>query len=130
MADQKNTSTKEPLNSTDLSFERTILSHERTLMSWIRTSSSMITFGFSIYKILEQINPENQDAKIFTPRLVGMTLILIGLAGLFLAMIQHIRSMKRLKQNYPNVPTSIALILGVVIILMGAGLFVGALLRQ
>ncbi len=39
--------------STRLSYERTFLAHERTLMAWVRTSSSLITFGFSIYKFFE-----------------------------------------------------------------------------
>ena len=33
-----------------LALERTYLAHERTLMAWVRTATSLITFGFSIYK--------------------------------------------------------------------------------
>ena len=36
--------------STRLAYERTFLAHERTLMAWVGAASSLITFGFSIYK--------------------------------------------------------------------------------
>ena len=39
--------------STRLSYERTMLSHDRTLMSWVRTATSLITFGFTIYKFFQ-----------------------------------------------------------------------------
>ena len=39
--------------STNLSVDRTRLSYERTLMSWVRTSTSLITFGFTIYKFFQ-----------------------------------------------------------------------------
>ncbi len=38
---------------TELAYQRTFLAHERTLMAWVRTSSSLITFGFSIYKFFQ-----------------------------------------------------------------------------
>jgi uncharacterized membrane protein YidH (DUF202 family) len=39
--------------STRFFFERTLFSHERTLMSWVRTATSLITFGFTIYKFFQ-----------------------------------------------------------------------------
>ena len=44
MADQ-------PLDtSTRLAIQRTRLASERTLMAWIRTATSLIGFGFTIFK--------------------------------------------------------------------------------
>ena len=40
-------------SSTRLSFERTRLSYDRTMMSWIRTATSLVTFGFAIYKFFQ-----------------------------------------------------------------------------
>ena len=37
--------------STELAFDRTRVAYERTMMAWIRTATSLITFGFSIYKL-------------------------------------------------------------------------------
>src|SRR5688572_27659574 len=60
---------------TGLAYERTLLAHERTLMAWIRTAASMITFGFTIYKLLEEKISENTAARLLTPRIVGMIMI-------------------------------------------------------
>jgi uncharacterized membrane protein YidH (DUF202 family) len=30
------------------------LAYERTLMAWVRTAASMISFGFSIYKLRKE----------------------------------------------------------------------------
>jgi len=48
-------------DSTQLGFERTRASFEQTLMSWIRTATSLITFGFSIYKFFEQLIDDSRD---------------------------------------------------------------------
>jgi len=39
--------------NTNLAYERTNLAHERTLMAWVRTGTSLITFGFTIYKYFQ-----------------------------------------------------------------------------
>ena len=38
---------------TDLATTRTLMAADRTLMAWTRTALSMISFGFTIYKVLE-----------------------------------------------------------------------------
>ena len=40
-------------NSTRLAVDRTRLAHERTLMAWVRTATSLISFGFTIYKFFQ-----------------------------------------------------------------------------
>jgi putative membrane protein len=116
---------------TTLSYQRTELSYERTLMSWIRTATSMISFGFTIYKVFEEIVEKQGAAKrIFTPRIVGMAMILFGFLGLLLAQIQHFVAIRKLKKNYPDVQVSISSILGVLILVFGLLLFLGALFRQ
>ena len=40
----------------DLGVMRTMMAADRTLMAWIRTSLSMFTFGYSLYKILQELN--------------------------------------------------------------------------
>ncbi len=34
--------------------DKTFLAYTRTLLAWIRTSTSLLTFGFAIYKLLQQ----------------------------------------------------------------------------
>jgi putative membrane protein len=42
-------------NEPDLGVMRTMMAADRTLMAWIRTSLSMLTFGYTIYKVLQEI---------------------------------------------------------------------------
>ena len=53
MADQNSQRAPVRNNLKRLAFERTRNSYENTMMSWIRTSTSLITFGFSIYKFFQ-----------------------------------------------------------------------------
>jgi uncharacterized membrane protein YidH (DUF202 family) len=39
--------------ATTLAFERTRIAYERTMMAWIRTATSLITFGFAVYKFFQ-----------------------------------------------------------------------------
>jgi uncharacterized membrane protein YidH (DUF202 family) len=36
-----------------LALERTRVAYDRTMMAWIRTATSLITFGFGIYKFFQ-----------------------------------------------------------------------------
>ncbi len=38
---------------TRLAIDRTRLAYERTMMAWVRTATSLISFGFTIYKFFE-----------------------------------------------------------------------------
>ena len=48
-------------SSTALALERTRLAHERTLMAWVRTATSLISFGFTIYKAFEYLRQRQPD---------------------------------------------------------------------
>ena len=118
------------MSNTDLAFERTALAHERTLMAWVRTATSMISFGFTIYKFFNELKGEESAQRIFTPRIVGMTMILFGLLCLSLAQVQHTIAIRKLRRDYPNVQRSISSILSYLILVFGLFLFLGALFRQ
>jgi Domain of unknown function (DUF202) len=48
-------------NATQLAVERTHLAYERTLMAWVRTATSLISFGFTIYKFFQWERNKNSD---------------------------------------------------------------------
>ncbi len=114
---------KAPMDvSTKLSYERTFLAHERTLMAWVRTSSSLITFGFSIYKFFEMergLGKEFAAAQVVGPRDFSMILIIIGVVALLLATVQHRRQVKMLKMEYEKIPVSTAGVVAGLISVMG-----------
>ena len=77
-------------DSTTLAFERTYLAHDRTLMAWTRTATSLITFGFTLYKFFEYLHERGEAARGAQPfgaRTFGLLMIGIGfgLAGAFAA---------------------------------------------
>ena len=122
---------KPTLSNTDLAFERTALAYERTLMAWIRTAISLISFGFTIYKFFQEWRRTEQPVQtIFTPRIVGMIMILFGLLGLLFASVQHFTAIKKLKKDYPNIQRSLSSVLAILIMMFGLALFLATLFRQ
>jgi putative membrane protein len=120
--------------SVTLSVDRTRLAYERTLMSWIRTATSLITFGFSIYKFF-QIESERSAAtstRLIGPREFAIMMIGIGLTSLLLAAIEHSRDLSALKAQYPQAkfPRSTARFMAGLISLLGVSAIVAAVFRQ
>ena len=115
--------TKAPMDvNTRLAYERTFLAHERTLMAWVRTASSLITFGFSIYKFFQLERDEGKQfaaGQVVGPRQFSMILIVIGVVSLVMATIQHRRQLKILKLEYEKISASTAGIVAGLISLLG-----------
>jgi putative membrane protein len=90
--------------NTALAFERTRVAYERTMMAWIRTATSLITFGFSVYKFFEFEMKGNMTAvpMLVGPRGFGLTLIGIGLMSLLFGTLAHARDLGALRQLYPG----------------------------
>ena len=90
-------------------------------MAWIRTSTSLIAFGFTIFKFFEYLaTNERRREPIVSPWVIGMIMILLGLAGLTLAWIQHRQGMKALRAEGGPMPYSIASIMAGFIAGLGA----------
>ena len=118
--------------STTLAFERTRVAYERTMMAWIRTATSLITFGFSVYKFFEfemKGNPSLQTM-VVGPRGFGLTLIGIGLLSLVFGTLDHARDLGALRQQWPGmVARSKAGLIALVIGGLGLMAMLGAFLR-
>src|ERR1700758_1055392 len=99
MTDQNPQSTPPLDTSTRLAFERTRVAYERTMMAWIRTATSLITFGFSVYKFFE-IEDARVHPMVISPRRFRMTLIAIGLLSLLLGLLEHARDLRELRVQY------------------------------
>lgn len=121
--------THTPLSNIDLAFERTALAYERTLMAWVRTATSMISFGFTIYKFFHELSKPKPES-LLSPRIVGLLMIGFGLVSLLMAQVQHQQALKKLKKDYPAIQRSISSVLAILILVFGLLLFLGALFRQ
>ncbi|MCX8556813.1 DUF202 domain-containing protein [Mycolicibacterium mucogenicum] len=109
--------------STRLAVERTRLALERTTMAWIRTSTSLITFGFTIFKFFEY-QAEQNHRTVVSPWIVGMVMIGIGLAALTLAWFQHRQEAAVLRAQDPDLPYSLAGVMAGLIAMLGVLAFV------
>src|SRR5262245_9227777 len=109
-------------DATQLAVERTRLAYERTLMAWVRTATSLISFGFTIFKFFEFLH---QDGKVEKPpqflgaRQFALLMIVIGLVGLVIATIQHERSMRMMRAEFGPLPISLAAIMATLIGILG-----------
>ena len=71
----------------DMGAMRTIMAADRTLMAWIRTSLSMLSFGFTIYKLLEAMASSREVAHPDSPQQIGLFLAGMGVAAMVLGTI-------------------------------------------
>jgi putative membrane protein len=120
--------------STNLAVERTRLAHERTLMAWVRTSTSLISFGFTIYKFFQYLRESQKipvSETVVGPRGFALTMIAIGLTVLVLATLEHQHSMRVLRLHYRGlVLYSLATVLASLIGLLGMLGLLSVALRQ
>jgi putative membrane protein len=102
-------------------------------MAWIRTATSLISFGFTIYKFFQFLREEGELAhphRLRGPREFSLLMIISGLVALVLATFQHRRDMRRLRAQYAAAPYSLALVLAILVATLGIlGMF-AVILRQ
>jgi putative membrane protein len=116
---------------TQLAFDRTRLAYDRTMMAWVRTATSLISFGFTIYKFFQiEISKGEARHHLIGPREFAMMMIGIGLLSLVMATIQHRQDRNGLRAMDPDVPRSMAALLAGLIALLGVLAFVAVILGQ
>lgn len=102
MTDQASKSSNElATDRTDLATGRTVMAVDRSLMAWIRTALSMISFGFTIYKILESLQqsggPLGHD---YSPQTIGLFLTGMGTASMVAGTIEYWQRIKMLREYH------------------------------
>lgn len=119
---------------TRLALQRTIVALDRTLLAWVRTATSLISFGFTIYKFFQQLREgQPETAHLISARDVALVMIALGVGGLLLATIDYRRQMSDLHRDYPAYgPFRRSMSSGVATIIIGLGIvgFVLVFLRQ
>lgn len=118
-------------DTTQLAMERTWLANERTLMAWVRTATSMITFGFTIYKFFqfEVGRGERATLGLLTPRDFALIMVSIGLVALLAATVSHRKQVGKmtaaLKRRF-----SIAEVVAMLVSLFGFAVLLSAIFRE
>jgi len=120
---------------TELARERTRAAEERTLMAWIRTSLSMISFGFGIDRFFTYLNKTeapSQSTGLSEERLLGLSLITLGVIALAGALINHWRVSRKIEQHdyaYTS-GTSLGFTIGIVLLFIGAAAFIPLVVNE
>jgi len=107
--------------ATKLALDRTRLAYERTLMAWVRTATSLISFGFTIYKFFQFLREGKTPAAegLLGPRGFATLMMGIGLTALLLATFEHRRYQQDLAAEYGPQPYSLAAFVGVLVGVLG-----------
>ena len=117
--------------STRLAFARTRVAYERTMMAWIRTATSLITFGFSIYKFFQIARPADEGrGRLIGARGFAFLLVIIGLLALVLATVENRRNISALRAESADDHRSLAVLLAALISLLGMLALIVMVLRQ
>jgi putative membrane protein len=116
--------TKAPALPKDLGQMRTIMAADRTLMAWIRTGFSMISFGITIYKVLEGIQQKGLAAHPNAPRTAGLLLVGLGAVSIAMGTWEYRQTLKDLAQLDAFSLNRPALIMAVIIAVTGLVLFI------
>jgi len=107
-------------DSTSVAFETMRASNERIMMAWISTATSLITFGFSIYKFFQIEAPgTGQKNRLIGPREFAFALVSIGLLSLLLATVEHHQSVRALSAQYGTKRYSLAGVVAALITILG-----------
>jgi putative membrane protein len=117
--------------STRLAYDRTRLAYENTMMAWVRTATSLITFGFSVYKFFQfDIKRAAEFTGMIGPREFGLMMIVFGLVSLLAGTFQHVTSMRQLRKQCPGVSRSVAALLAGLVSILGIVALIVVLFRK
>ncbi|WP_236607429.1 YidH family protein [Sandaracinus amylolyticus] len=84
--------TVSPTAPTHFAWLRTRMAMERTLLAWVRTSAALVGFGFTVVQFFERVGSfqgAHPALLPHAPRVFGLALMIVGTAGLALALVQH-----------------------------------------
>lgn len=114
---------------TELARERTRAAQERTMMAWTRTSLSLISFGFGIDRFFKYLNQTKTDGGVdvmIEEKILGLSLMSLGIFSLGAAIIGHWQALKNIEKNeFKYVPRwSESLSVAIILLFVGLAAFI------
>jgi putative membrane protein len=86
---------------TDLALERTLMAADRSLMAWVRTALSMISFGFTIYKLLQSFEASaSHVVRDGSPRAIGLFLTGLGTVCIVMGSIEYWHRLRHMRAQH------------------------------
>ncbi|MDP3584747.1 MAG: DUF202 domain-containing protein [Thiobacillus sp.] len=115
---------------TDLATGRTLMAMDRSLMAWIRTSLSMISFGFTIYKVLQGFQ-ESGDVipHGYSPRTVGLFLTGLGTVAMVAGTVEYFERLKILREYHTVKTWRASLVMAVIMSAVGLLVFLSIIAK-
>jgi putative membrane protein len=111
---------------TDMAATRTLMAADRTLMAWIRTALSLLSFGFTIYKILGAVQDAGRTLpNEHTPRNAGLFLAAMGTLAMVMGTIEYLQTRKALRSAMSISLLRPSFVMAVIMSVSGAVLFFG-----
>jgi len=115
---------------TGLSTDRTLMAADRSLMAWIRTSLSMISFGFTIYKLLQGFAASGTHLDhVGSPRVMGLFLTGLGTLAMIFGTIEYWVRLQDLRRHRPFGLWRPSLIISLLMSLIGLFMFVAIIFQ-
>jgi putative membrane protein len=115
---------------TRLAIDRTLMAADRSLMAWIRTALSMISFGFTIYKLLQGFAASgNELAKASSPRAMGLFLTGLGTLAMVFGTVEYWVRLKELRRARDLSFLRPSLVMSVLMSLIGLFMFIAITFR-
>jgi putative membrane protein len=115
----------------DLGQLRTIMAADRTLMAWTRTSLALLSFSFTIYKVLEGLERPGKVLHPHAPEAAGLFLAAMGILSMIMGSIQYALTVRELQKHgpFPRFFRIPAVMAGLQVVI-GLGLIVGIAARR
>ncbi len=117
--------------STRLAFDRTRAAYDRTMMAWVRTATSLISFGFAIFKFFQlELGQVEHERHLIGARGFAVLMVGIGLISLLMGSWEYHQNMRSLRVQAPDLPRSRTGVLAGLIFTLGILAFVLVFLRK
>jgi putative membrane protein len=100
------------------------------MMSWIRTATSLITFGFTIYKFFQIEAPPRTPVRLIGPRGFAGMLVSIGLVSLVLGAFEYRNNIGALGGQHPGRQRSLAVLTAALVFIVGILGLLAVIFRQ
>jgi putative membrane protein len=111
---------------TSMAAQRTLMAADRSLMAWVRTGLSMISFGFTIYKILQGLAESGAAlGAAAQPRVVGLFLIGLGTLSIVMGTVEYLHRARELSAHGDVPIWRPCLVMAALLMLLSLFLFFG-----
>lgn len=117
--------------STKLAYERTRVAYERTLMAWVKLGTSLITFGFAVYKFFQvEIKDKIDNESIIGSHYFPLILISVGLLAILLGSYEQKRDLRELRKLYIDMPKSMTTPMAMLVSILGVLAMIAIIYRS